>query len=179
MAFKQGQKRGSLWEDAQIIAKIISEHGFNRTDKDEDEFENSFSTVLDFNQKNMTHKVYTQKNRSTTVNSVYCFGKNNRPDMAIDEDGIAIELKYIDSDLDRFRNAIGQSIVYRLAYRFVILLLVVSDKNKQLYSDICTGKESDMDKVLTHLADELNVFTFIVPAFKIKGNQKKLVSYFK
>ena len=89
--------------------------------------------------------------------------------MAIGEDGIVIELKYIrdKTKVNSIKQAIGQSVFYRLKYKFSVIIIVLSKDNEQLYEDIVINeRETDLEKILKYLADELNIFTYIVPAFK-------------
>ena len=46
------------------------------------------------------------------------------------DDGIAIEIKYLSGSLDGLKQAIGQSIFYRVRYRFVMNVFVVAEKYK-------------------------------------------------
>lgn len=176
MGFERGQRRGVLWEDLLRIDAIIKNFNFNLTNKTERDFENSLSSALDNRSNEFNNKIYTQINRETTVQSVFCFGKKNRPDMTINTDGIAIEVKYIDNSLDGFKLSIGQAIIYRFEYKFAFNVLVISEQNKNLYDDIIDGKEERTIDIIKYLANELNVFTYIVPAFKLKVNQKKVFS---
>ena len=119
----------------------------------------------------------TQIDKSTTVRSIYCFGKKHRPDIALDENGIAIEIKFV--TYDGLKEAIGQGFLYRLRYRFVILVLIISEDRKFIYSDLNGGKEKDLEDTLHYLADNMNIFTYIVPAFNIKPGMRKCISFFE
>ena len=115
---------------------------------------------------NFKNKIITQIDKTEKVVSVYCFGKNHRPDLTINNDGIAVEIKF--TSYGGLKEAIGQGYFYRLKYRFTFLVLVISEKNKQLYEDIENGKEKDLEDILKILAIEKNIFTYIVPSFVIK-----------
>ncbi len=174
MSFESGKRRGRFWEDAGELDRLIKKYPFYTTAKNERDFENGFSTSLmttDFNSQ-----VISQTDKTTTVKSIYCFGKKHRPDMTLDENGIAIELKFI--TYAGLKDAIGQGYLYRLQYRFVFLILVVSEDKKSIYKDLCDGKEKGLENTLQHLADNMNIFTYIVPAFQPKAPMKKCHSYF-
>ena len=49
----------------------------------------------------------SQEDKDTTVRSVYFFGKKHRPDLTINVDVIAIEIKYLSGGLDGLKQAIG------------------------------------------------------------------------
>jgi len=178
MGFKSTKRTGNYWNDAIELDKLIKNFPFHTTGKNERDFENGFATTLLTLQNNFNANVITQIDKTTTVQSVYCFGKKHRPDMTLDEDGIAIELKFI--NYDGLKDAIGQGHFYRLRYRFVFLILIMSDAKKETYEDINNKQEKDLEDILDYLAKNLNIFTYIVPSFdasKIPG-LKKCISFF-
>lgn len=178
MAFELGRRNGSLWNDAKRLNEFISEFPFQTTGKKEKDFEIGVSQALKSNEKNYENGIITQIHKDKKVSSVYCFGKNHRPDLTINDDGIAFEIKYI--RYDGLADAIGQGYLYRLRYKFVFLILVISDTNKPLYEDIETGKEKDLEDILNDLAEGKNIFTYIVPAFVIKKpGVRKCISFFR
>jgi hypothetical protein len=178
MGFETGRRIGSYWNDVKKINKQILEFPFYTTGKTEKDFENGFSTTLMALQKKFENPVITQIDKTKKVKSVYCFGKNNRPDLTIGEDGIAFEIKFIKyGSLD---SAIGQSIIYRLDYKFVFLILVLSEAQKEVYLEISEGKEKQLEDVLEHLSTTMNIFTYIVPSFEInKIGVPKCFAFFK
>jgi hypothetical protein len=172
------RRRGLLWSDANRLNKIIREFPFNTTGKTEREFETGFSTAIIANHSAFNHSVISQIDKSKTVESVFCFGKKHRPDLTIGSDGIAIEIKLV--TYDGLKQAIGQAYIYRLKYRFVFLILVMSEARKQVYESFALGKERDLEDILTQLAERNNIFTYIVPAFNItKPGVRKCIAYFK
>lgn len=176
MGFKAGSRKGRYWDDCGKIDKLIHRFTFNTTGKNERDFENGFATSL-MTEPNLNSSVITQIGKSSTVQSVYCFGKSHRPDMTLDDDGIALELKFV--TYAGLKDAIGQGFLYRLRYRFVFLILVISEERSSIYQDIDTNKEKDLRDTLSYLADSMNIFTYVVPAFNIKPGTKKCISFFK
>lgn len=181
MSFESARRHGRYWDDAIRLHETIRKFPFHTTGKNEREFETGFATTLLSNDDDYNSVVITQIDKSKTVNSVYCFGKKHRPDMTLDENGIAIESKFVKSS--GLREAIGQSYLYRLQYRFVFVILIISADKQKLYFDIESGKEPDLENTLQHLADKMNIFVHIVPAFNINANNKpatkKCVSFFE
>jgi hypothetical protein len=175
MGFEKSYKRGSVWNDVKAIDKIIKNGKYNLTLKKEREFENTFASWLTVSKGNINGKIISQQNQETLVKSVYCFGKKHRPDMSIDEDGIAIELKYISDSFDGVKTAIGQSIIYRLRYKFVINVFIISESNKDVYLKAVNSEEKDLEDIFKHLSEELNVFSYLVPAFTLGPNIKSFV----
>ncbi|MES1944103.1 hypothetical protein PC39_08309 [Salinisphaera sp. PC39] len=178
MSFEKGKRYGRYWDDVHTLNDLITRYAFHTTGKNERDFENGFaSTLLNSEEGTFNAEVITQIDKSVAVKGVYCFGKQHRPDMSLDENGIAVEIKFV--KYAGLKDAIGQGYLYRLRYRFVILVLIISEERKGIYEDLILGKESDLEHTLQHLADNMNVFTYIVPAYKLKGGQKKCVSFFE
>ena len=181
MGFEKGKRTGKNWEDILFIDSLIKNSDkknngsiMNITGKEEKDFELRFSSLLDANKVKLNGNLISQQNKDTTVKQIYCFGKKHRPDMTINDDGIAIEIKYINDNFDGVKMALGQSLMYRLRYKFVINVIVISEKNKDVYEKAVNGEEKDLEDILKYLADDMNVFTYIVPAFSLKNNQKRV-----
>lgn len=181
MSFESARRHGRYWNDANQLHKTIEKFPFHTTGKKERDFENGFASTLLSNDESYNSDVITQIDKTRSVKSVYCFGKRHRPDMTLDENGIAIELKYVKTG--GLREAIGQSFLYRLRYRFVFVVLIMSDEKQQLFFDIESGKEPDLEGTLQHLADDMNIFVHIVPAFNINSSKmpgvRKCISFFE
>ncbi|WP_428354761.1 hypothetical protein [Methyloprofundus sp.] len=124
MSFEYSKRFGRFWDDAKTLNNMIYDYPFHTTGKNERDFENGFASTLITVKNQFNCKVITQIDKSTTVKSVYCFGKRHRPDMTLDENGIAIELKFI--HYKGLKDAIAQGYLYRLQYRFVFLVLIAS-----------------------------------------------------
>ena len=177
MGFEAVRRRGKYWDDCKKIHSLINDFPFHTTGKNERAFENGFATTLMAMKKSFHSDVITQIDKKTTVQSVYCFGKSHRPDMTLNENGIAIELKFI--TYAGLKDAIGQGFLYRLRYKFVFLLLVISEDRSNIYYDLDTNKEKDLHDTLRHLSISMNIFTYVVPAFDINPGTKKCISFFE
>ncbi|TDX99328.1 hypothetical protein [Thiohalophilus thiocyanatoxydans] len=177
MGFESVRRRGRVWEDAKKLDSVIKKFPFATSGSNESAFERGFATSLMANQDMYDCKVITQIGRDSSVESVYCFGKKHRPDMTLDTNGIAIELKFI--TYSGLKDAIGQGHLYRLKYKFVFLVLIISEERKAVYEEIENGQEKDLDDTLSYLADNMNIFTYIVPSFSIKHpGVRKVISFF-
>lgn len=180
MGFEKGKRSGKNFEDVLFIDSLIKNSDkkstgsiMNITGKEEKDFELRFSSLLDACKEKINGNIISQQNKDTTVKQIHCFGKKHRPDMTINDDGIAIEIKYINDNFDGVKMALGQSFMYRLRYKFVINIIVISEKNKDVYEKALNGEEKDLEDILKYLADDMCVYTYIVPAFSLKNNQKK------
>lgn len=116
MGFEKGIRRGSIWDDVIAIDAIIKKTLFALTGRSEREFKFAFTQTLAAHADKLKGKIFSQANQETIVKSVYCFGKRHRPDLTINEDGVAIEISYLSDSLDGIKLALGQSMLYRLRY---------------------------------------------------------------
>jgi hypothetical protein len=89
------------------------------------------------------------------------FGFKHRPDVTIGNDGTAIEIKLITSG-GGIRDIIGQGFVYRMSYRFVILVIVDNTEDRNIV-DLCSKKNSHEYAFLNYLAEEHNIFSIVGP----------------
>ena len=184
MGFETSKRRGLFWEDAEKLDMLIQRFPFHTTGKKERDFETGFATTLMSSESSFNCKIITQIDKSTTVQPVYCFGKKHRPDLALEKEdipgipGIAVEVKFV--TYAGLKAAIGQGYLYRLKYKFVFLILIISEKRKSIYEGIANGSEKDLEDILTHIAVNMNIFTYIVPAFNInKPGMKKCFGFFR
>lgn len=173
MGFAPVRRRGKIWDDAKKLHSLIMGFPFQTTGSNERSFEQGFAVTLLNTKKEYNQTIYSQVDRDNHVQSVYCFGKHHRPDIAIGSDGIAIELKYI--SYAGLKNAIGQGHLYRIQNKFVFLILIFSKDRKEVYYDIEKGKESDLENTLRHLEKNMNIFTYLVPSFKLNGTAVRKV----
>lgn len=174
MGFELGRRRGKHWDDIKIIDELVRNARFNLTAKTEREFELAFANLLFSRENVLNGKIYSQIDQETIVKSVYCFGKKHRPDLTLGEDGVAIEIKYLNDNLDGVKLALGQSLMYRLRYKFVVNLLIVAEKNKETYYKAINEEEKDLSDILKYLSEDMNIFTYIVPSFTLEPGKKRV-----
>ncbi len=177
MGFERAIRSGKYWDDCKAVDSLIKDFPFHTTGKSERDFENGFATMLMTRKSSFNSNVITQIDKSTTVQSVYCFGKKHRPDMTLDENGVAIELKFV--TYAGLKDAIGQGFLYRLRYKFIFLILVISQERSSIYEDLSMQKEKDLHDTLRYLADNMNIFTYVVPSFLTKPGVHKCISFFE
>ena len=90
---------------------------------------------------------------------------------------MAVEIKFLSNNLDGLKQAIGQSIFYRVRYRFVMNLFVIDEKYKDVYLKGANDEEKDLEEILKDLATEMNIFSYLVPAFTPGTNVKSLLQW--
>lgn len=98
---------------------------------------------------------------------VSAFGFEHAPDIAIDSNGTAIELKLIRSGSE-LRACLGQALIYRFDYRFAIMVLVDWTEDRVIVKSLLK-KDSKEAKMLWEMC-ELNIFTVIGPVGPNKNN---------
>ena len=177
MGFEAVRRTGRIWDDAKTLHESIMDFPFQTTGSSESDFERGFATTLMATKKQYNCDVITQIDKNSTVQSVYCFGKKHRPDMTLDENGIAVEMKFV--TYAGLKDAIGQGYLYRLRYKFVFLVLIIAESRKVVYEEIENGQEKGLEDMLHHLSDTMNIFSYIAPAFIIKQPAvRKVISFF-
>ena len=152
--FLTGKRTGKHWSNLQKAKNIIEKLSLDIRAIDERKFEDRISGALQPNFEDFID----QRNIQQVMTRVTLFGHDHRPDMSIDIDGIAIEVKTAKSG-QSFREAIGQSMIYRMGYRFVLVVWVDYTKDK-MYKTQCSIKDSDEDKFIKQL-EENNIFCII------------------
>lgn len=100
-------------------------------------------------------------------------GFRHRPDATIGRDGTALELKMVRTG-QPLREAIGQAIAYRVAYRFVVLVLTDRTPKRRMVS-LAGDSNSPGHKLLSALAKDMGIFTIVAP--RRGENSKSRPSY--
>ena len=177
MVFQPGPRRGNVWDDVRTLDTIIKNTHFKLNGKNERDFEFAFMSTVAANKDLIHGDIHSQVDKDTIVRSVYLFGKKHRPDLTINEDGIAVEIKFLSNSLDGLKQAIGQSIFYRVRYRFVMNLFVIDKKYKDTYLKGAKEEEKDLEDICKNLSSEMNIFSYLVPAFDPGSNIKSLLSW--
>ena len=95
MAFQTGHRRGQVWDDVQALNTIIHNTRFNLTGKSEREFELALMSSVNANADSINGQIMPQVDKDSTVRRKYLFGKMHRPELTINDEGIAIEITYL------------------------------------------------------------------------------------
>lgn len=152
--FLTGKRTGKYWESLQRAKEIIERLSLDVSSVTEREYENRISGAL---QPNFPSFI-DQRNIQQVMTRVTLFQHDHRPDMSIDKDGIAIEVKPAKGG-SSFREAIGQAMIYRLGYRFTIIVWVDGTKDK-MYKSVCSDPATNEYKFIKEL-EEINIFCIV------------------
>jgi len=150
--FKPSKRTGFHWKNLQKTIRTIKRVPLDIRGDRERKFEDRIAGALTLPFKEF---FIDQRNTKQVMTRVSLFDHDHRPDMSIDTDGVAVEVKVIKSG-QSFREAIGQALIYRLGYRFVLIIWIDTTKNKTYY-DLITSRKSPEYKFLKKL-EENNIF---------------------
>lgn len=162
LGFLSAAKRGQHFDLALLAIKKLKSTNLALKGKSEREFEQAVISHLQSSptiRKNLITQVGTDEVDKITQANL--FGFSHRPDASIGKDGTAIEIKVI-SGSQSTRDIFGQSIAYRMQYRFVIIVLIDGSENRQIV-ELCKNKNSKEFSLFTGLAETMNVFSIIGP----------------
>jgi hypothetical protein len=152
--FKDGRKKGYYWESLLKIKEIVDRLSLDMNYNTEKEFEDRIAGAL---QPNFDDFI-DQRNTKQTMTRVTLFDHDHRPDLSIGEDGIAIEVKLAKSG-ESFRSAIGQSLIYRMGYRFSLVIWIDTSKNKRYVNSVKDKKHKEKEFLLA--LEQQNIFSII------------------
>ena len=162
MGFVSTAKRGQHFDLATLAIKKLKSANLALKGKSEREFEQAVIGHLQSSptlRKNLITQVGTDEVEK--IMQANLFGFCHRPDASIGNDGTAIEIKVI-SGGQSARDILGQSIAYRMQYRFVIIVLVDGTEDRKIV-ELCKDKKSKEYSLFTGLAETMNVFSIIGP----------------
>jgi hypothetical protein len=160
--FISSSRHGQHYELAKLVLSKLKSANLALKGRSEREFEQAIVSHLQSSpaiRKNLITQVGTDEVDKITQANL--FGFSHRPDASIGKDGTAIEIKII-SGGQSTRDILGQSIAYRMHYRFVIIVLVDSSEDRQMVK-LCKDKKSREFSLLTGLAKTMNIFSVIGP----------------
>ncbi len=152
-AFMPSRKGSSHWEKLQQVIKMIKSLNLDIRGKEEKDFENRISGVLS---EHFKEDFIDQKSLKQVMTMVPIFDHQFRPDMSIESNNVAIEVKLL-KGTNSFKEALGQSIIYRLGYKYVITVWIDMTKKKTHLKVMSNEKETAL---LTALED-LNIFVIV------------------
>ena len=179
LGFMPARKYGVHFHLATLAVKRLKNANLLLKGKTERHFEHTVVASLEGSHK-LRKNLITQVGDEDVekISQAALFGFKHRPDTTIGNDGTAIELKVATTSTS-VRVLLGQALAYRMAYRFVILVLVDQTPDRQVVT-LCQDKHSQEYALLTGLAEEFNIFTVVGPvergknlAFVAKGSGRQ------
>jgi len=162
LGFVSTAKRGQHFDLVKLAIRKLKSANLALKGKSEREFEQAVIGHLQSSpkiRKNLITQVGTDEVDKITPANL--FGFAHRPDGSIGKDGTAIEIKVI-SGGQSTRDILGQSIAYRMQYRFAIIVLVDGSEDRRLV-ELCKNKKSTEFSLFRGLAETMNVFSIIGP----------------
>ena len=162
LGFISAAKRGQHFDLAKLAINKLKSANLALKGKSEHEFEQAVVSHLQSSpriRKNLITQVGTDEVDKITQANL--FGFSHRPDASIGKDGTAIEIKVI-SGGQSAREILGQSVAYRMQYRFVIIVLIDMSEDRHIVT-LCKDKEKQEFSLFTGLAETMNIFSIIGP----------------
>jgi len=153
--FKPAKRRGKHWEDLINVMEVVKKVPLELSTTLERKYEDRIAGALSIY---FGDQFIDQRNTKQVMTRISLFNHDHRPDLSIDSDGVAIEVKIAKTG-QSFREAIGQAILYRIGYRFVLIVIVDRTKNKT-YSSLINDENSTEHKFIKDLEEE-NIFCLL------------------
>jgi len=173
--FLPAKKAGKHYELAELAVHKLKSANFQLKGHTEKEYEHIIISHLQSSTK-IRHNLITQiredeveANESYKNSNAAIFGIKHKPEFTIGIDGTAIEIKVMTNE-QTMRDILGQGIVYRMSFRFVILLFVDNTPDRSIVR-LCRDKKSQEYSLLKGLSGSYNIMSVIGPL----GQSKSLV----
>ena len=164
----RADKKGDHFELALRAIHQIKNADLLKKADDEWTYANILVTALQASRKLKPHiNDQTSKDQEQRLIKVPAFSFDHIPDITIDNDGTAIEIKLIKGWND-LRDCLGQALVYRFAYRFAIMVLIDLTEQRA-FVETLRRKDSSEAKLLRDMCDNLNIMTIVGPLGKSKN----------
>ncbi len=162
IGFASAAKRGQHYELVNLALKKLKFIDLMLKGQKERRFEHSVVSYLQSTRK-LRKNLITQisEDEVNKIKSVKLFGFSHRPDVSIGIDGTAIEIKVVSTG-SSIRDILGQALAYRMDYRFVILVLIDQSTGYGVVES-CKNKKTSEYKLLSWLANKMNIFSVVGP----------------
>ncbi len=141
---------------------IIKNTRFNSAGKTEREFELAFMSAVAAYKDRIKGTIHRQVDKDTIARSVYLFGKRHQPDLTINEDGIAIEIKFLSNSLDILDQAISQSIIHRVRHLCATSPFAIDIEGKETYFKDTNEDEKSFEEIRKDLWRDTNVSAMLI-----------------
>jgi len=168
LGFKPSSQRGQHFQLVSLAMRKLKSANLALKGKSEREFEQAIIGHLQSSPK-IRNNIITQVgiDEVDKITQAKLFGFSHRPDASIGIDGTALEIKVI-TGAQSARDILGQSIAYRMHYRFVILILVDMTNDRRLVK-LCKNKASREYSLLSGMSQSMNIFSVVGPVSSSKN----------
>lgn len=168
LGMMRSDRKGEQFELAlRAVSQIKRENLLLKAD-DELTYANILGAKLQGSKKLQPHvNIHTEKDPEQKMIRVKAFAFDHLPDITIDNDGTAIEIKLIKGGGD-LRDCLGQALIYRFAYRFVVMVLIDRTDNRAFVESLRKRASSEAE-LLRGMCDEFNIITVVGPVDRFKN----------
>lgn len=168
LGFVPGKNSGQHFELAMFALNKAKKFNLHLKGKSEKNYEFAIVSHLQSSprlRKNLITQIGVDEVEKMTKASL--FGFSHWPDVSIGNSGTAVEIKVVQGG-PGMRDILGQAIAYRMHYRFVILVIIDQTPEYKIV-ELCQDKSSQEYRLLSGLADELNIFSIVGPLGQSKN----------
>ena len=172
LGFMPSVRSGAHYNLAKFVVNRLKKANLLLKGKSERHYEHTIISHLQASPK-LRKNLITQigEGEVDKIVNANLFGFKHRPDTTIGNDGTAIEIKVIKSG-HSIRDILGQAVVYRIYYRFVILVFVDNTPDRQIVEKCC-DKYSQENSLLHGLAKSHKIYSVVGPC-----GQSKNIAFF-
>ena len=156
-SFMPGRRDGKYWEDCEYTIKTLFKLDLSRTEMKEKELEDRVARFLEKQQFPSGERFIDHRTYHDAASEIALFNSIHSPDMSIGRDGTAIEVKAADNG-NKVKQAISQALFYRIGYRFVIVLLVDTTDQGDIYAGLRGHGNTREVQFIGDLEEHLNIF---------------------
>ncbi len=153
----QGRRDGKYWEDCEYTIKTLSKLDLSKTEMTEKEFEDRVAWFLGKQLFASGERFIDHRTHHDAASEITLFSSVHRPDMSIGRGGTAIEVKAADHG-NKVKQVISQALFYRIGYRYVIVMLVDTTDQGDIYADLREHGNTREVKFVDDLEKHLNIF---------------------
>ena len=166
--FLPAKKAGKHYELAELAVNKLKSANIQLKSHTEKEYEHIIISYLQSSTK-IRNNLITQigEDEVDKITNTTLFGFKHRPDTIIGVNGTAIEIKVVTNG-QSVRDLLGQGIVYRMSFRFVILLFVDNTPDRGIVK-LCRNKKSQEYSLLKGFSDTQNIMSVIGPLGQSKN----------
>ena len=156
----QGRREGKYWKDCDFTIKALFNLSLSSINMKEKDLEDHVARFLSQQKFPSGEQFFDHRIHHDLANEITLFSSVHRPDMSIGRDGTAIEVKTAENG-NKVKQAISQALFYRTGYRFVIVLLVDSSPQGDVFASMRKRGNTQEVQLLGDLEKYMNIF--IIP----------------
>lgn len=154
-SLRASNRAGGYWEDCKHALDLIQKMPLQKSYVKERAFQGRVASFLESN--SFLDRFIDPSSTTDSIAGLHLFGSYHYPDMTIGSEGTAIEVKIADH-AGKVKAAIAQSLLYRMHYRFVIMVLIDTSDDGEIYK-LLKDESSREAKFIKDMEDDFKIYT--------------------